>query len=97
MLKSQVHLVSNWAFLLHGPVHFVLDMINISALPRRGRRTKISEVRSCSIKEVHTISRSIQWSSVDIDYYVRISMGICKHIHLTSNQGVFVKTKTNSE
>ena len=37
MPKSQVHLVSNWAFLLHGPVHFVLDMINISA-PRKGRR-----------------------------------------------------------
>ena len=48
MPKSQVHLVGNWAILLHGPVHFVRDMIDISA-ERKGEGHRFGEVRSCSI------------------------------------------------
>ena len=86
-------LVCNWAFVLHGPVHFVLDMINISALPRKGRRTKISEVRSCSsIKEVSAYNLWI--CTIQLCRYYK---SILYYIHLPLNQGVFGKTEAISQ
>lgn len=83
MPKSQVHLVSNWAFLLHGPVHFLLDMINISA-PKKGEGQRFWKFVHAALKKCIQSLDLYNKALRILAYMWAFIKGICEYIHLAS-------------